>query len=454
MGKNRVLVWLRRDLRLEDHTLLAEAEANGQEAALAFVFDEKILKKLDKNDRRVGFFHAALEELDGEIRKRGARLITRVGDPVKEIPALAKALGVEAVLAGRDYEAYAKERDAKVAQELGAIPLKLFKDQVIFEGAEILSGSGTPYKVFTAYKNQWLASVSDEHYDARGVRLPKLVREAELRSLVQEASLDRLGFAEQNLWIEPGPKAAQRRLKAFGKIIQDYKKARDVPSVEGTSGLSAHLRFGTISIRACVREALAHKGEGSATWLSELVWRDFYHMILDQFPHVGKGEAFRKEYHGIQWPGGDAHFRAWCEGRTGFPLVDAAMRHFNDTGWMHNRLRMVVASFLTKDLLVDWRKGEDYFARHLLDFDFAANNGGWQWSASTGCDAQPYFRVFNPYSQSEKFDPEGAFIRAHVPELKQLSRKEIHQPQGIKGYPATIVDHATQRIKAIALFRK
>jgi deoxyribodipyrimidine photo-lyase len=227
-----------------------------------------------------------------------------------------------------------------------------------------------------------------------------------------------------------------------------------VPSIEGTSGLSAHLRFGTVSIRACVREARKHEGNGAATWLSELVWRDFYHMILSQFPHVGHGRAFREEYDKIKWPGKPAHFEAWRTGRTGFPLVDASMRHFNATGWMHNRMRMVVASFLTKDLLIDWRRGEEVFALGLLDFDFASNNGGWQWSASTGCDAQPYFRVFNPESQSRRFDPEGKFIKSVLPELRDCSAKRIHAAPGVKGYPEPIVEHSIQRDKAIALFKK
>jgi len=453
MKKSRVLLWLRRDLRLGDHALLAQAESEGFECVLAFVFDEKILKTLDKTDRRVSFFHAALKELDQELQKKGSCLVTRHGDPVKEIPLLAEALGCRAVLASRDYEAYAKERDAKVAKALGPLPLRLLKDQVIFEGAEILTGGGTPYKVFTAYKNEWLKQLGRGHHDQRGTRLPALAPKEELKKFVHPRQLSDIGFVQTDSWLAPGEQAAKARLLAFSEKIKNYKNARDIPSVEGTSGLSPHLRFGTISVRACVREALRHKNEGAQTWLAELIWRDFYHMVLDQFPHVGKGEAFRLEFNNLKWPGKEEHFLAWTKGETGFPLVDAAMRHFNATGWMHNRLRMVVASFLTKDLLVDWRKGEAYFAKLLLDFDFAANNGGWQWSASTGCDSQPYFRVFNPYSQSERFDPEGTFIRQNIPELAHLSPKEIHKPGKVKGYPEPIVDHAVQRVKAIALFK-
>jgi deoxyribodipyrimidine photo-lyase len=444
----KALIWLRRDLRLEDHTPLAHAEQEGFSVALAFVFDRKILQPLPATDRRVPFFHAALEEIDEELRARGSRLLARVGDPVKEIPELARTLGASHVFASRDYEPGAIRRDEAVASELrkNGIELRLFKDQVIFERDEILNGQGAPYKVFTAYKNAWLAKARPADAEVRGRRLPELLPAP--TSLCHRWDLATLGFRPQKLWLEPGAKAAKKRLRAFGDRIGDYDSARNVPSIEGTSGLSAHLRFGTISVRACARLAGEKRGRGAATWLSELVWRDFYFMILSLFPQIGRGEAFRPEYETIEWPGTEAHFRAWCAGSTGFPLVDAAMRLFNDTGWMHNRLRMVVASFLTKDLLVDWRKGEAYFARGLLDFDLAANNGGWQWSASTGCDAQPYFRIFNPTSQSKKFDPDGTFLRTHLPELRGLSDREIHEPRN------PIVDHSTQRAKALALFKK
>lgn len=457
MAQPRALIWLRRDLRLEDHTLLAHAESEGWEVALAFVFDEKILGSLPKSDRRVSFFHAALEEVDAGLRERGSRLLARFGDPVKEIPALAKALGVSHVLAAEDYEPYAIRRDAAVKKALGAVAFRSLSDQTLFRPAEIRNGSGQPYRVFTAYKNECLRRLDASRLDVRGHKLPKLVPAGELESACHRWDLKTLGFEKQSLWLEPGPAAAKKRLAAFARRIAGYENSRNVPSDEGgTSGLSAHLRFGTISIRACARLAEAHQNQGAAIWLSELIWRDFFMMILAEFPHVGKGQAFHEAYDKIEWPGTEAHFRSWKEGRTGFPLVDAAMRHFADTGWMHNRLRMVVASFLVKDLLVDWRKGEKYFAETLLDFDLAANNGGWQWSASTGCDSQPYFRVFNPTSQSEKFDPEGKFIKAHVPELAKLSARDLHEPPPLlRGkYPAQIVDHSVQRDKAIALFKR
>jgi deoxyribodipyrimidine photo-lyase len=457
-GKKIGLVWLRRDLRLEDHTALAHAKDECDALALVFVFDTSILKKLaDKADRRLSFIHQSLRELDAELRERGSLLIVKHGDPTIEIPKLAAELKVHAVYTHRDYEPNAKLRDKKVETQLkkDSILFHSFKDQVIFEGLEVITGSGGAFKVFTPYKNAWLAKLKAENYEERRIGKLTLLPKTALKSDVWD--LEKIGFQESALWLKAGSKAAQKRLTEFTRAnLGEYKAQRDFPSLEATSGLSVHLRFGTISVRACVRAALAQKNIGAETWLSELIWRDFYHMILDQNPYV-VGHAYKKEYESIRWPGKKEHFLAWCEGRTGFPIVDAAMRHFNATGWMHNRLRMVVASFLTKDLLIDWREGEAYFARYLLDFDLAANNGGWQWSASTGCDAQPYFRIFNPYSQSERFDAEGEFIRSQIPELAQVKGKMIHCPEigGLFGakYPAPIVAHDEQRKKALALFK-
>ena len=275
-----------------------------------------------------------------------------------------------------------------------------------------------------------------------------------------------MGFESTRLPIKGGQNAAKKQLKRFLPKLINFHKNRDYPSISnGTSHLSVHLRFGTLSIRSLVRAALNNSSFGSKTWLSELIWRDFYQMLLDQFPHVVKG-CFKQEYDRIQWPGTQRQFNLWCQGRTGFPLIDAAMQHFNATGWMHNRLRMIVASFLVKDLLVDWRKGEAYFARYLLDFDLAANNGGWQWCASTGCDAQPWFRIFNPVTQSKRFDPDGSFIRSVLPELSGFSNKEIHFPFSSslksqknascivgKDYSKPIVEHAIQRNKVLKMFK-
>lgn len=459
MKAKRALVWIRRDLRLKDHAPLSYASLLGEEVALVFVFDENILKSLDPSDRRLTFIHESLREIQSDLEKRGSSLIVKIGDPIQLIPKLAQDLGVGIVCAGKDYEPYAKKRDSLVEASLRekGIGFSLGKDQVIFEGLEVVSQSNTAFKVFTPYKNAWLKKLSPKDYEEREASPPKWIPGIEARKHSHSWEMKDIGFQRTSLWVPSGSKGALQLLQTFAPKMKDYQEARNFPAIAGTSGLSVHLRFGTVSIRECVRRALVQKNSGSDIWLSELIWRDFYHMILDQFPHV-VGQAFKKDYESIRWPGKNSHFEAWCRGETGFPIIDAAMRHFNDTGWMHNRLRMIVASFLTKDLLVDWRRGEEYFAKHLLDFDLAANNGGWQWSASTGCDAQPYFRIFNPYSQSEKFDPEGVFLRSQLPELKTIKGKEIHQPLSLglfgASYPAPIVNHSVQREKALALFKK
>ncbi|MCZ7557921.1 MAG: DNA photolyase family protein [Bacteroidia bacterium] len=468
------ILWLRRDLRLNDHAVLAEACAKSDRVIPVFVFDTNILDRLDNpSDRRLSFIHASLVELKNALRLLGSDLAVLHGDPKSLIPEFAGRIGSAAVFAGKDYEPYAKERDLHVARSLerdGRI-FHAVKDQVIFESLEVITGGGTAFRVFTPYSKAWL-----NRFDAisTGSASPAAEQRADLSRLAPAAvfpadsdlpSLSDLGFVESPLWLEAGESAAQRRLKDFLPLMSCYADDRDFPSVGGTSGLSVHLRFGTISIRELVRRAMRDTSKGARVWLNELIWREFYHMILDQFPHVANG-PFRREYDHLLWPGREDHFLAWCEGRTGYPIVDAAMRHFNATGWMHNRLRMVVAMFLTKDLLLDWRWGEAYFARHLLDFDLAANNGGWQWSASTGVDAAPYFRVFNPVLQSRRFDPDGTFIREQLPELRGFSDKLIHWPHDAdmfmqqkagciigEHYPHPIVNHATQKVKAIAMFR-
>lgn len=468
---NRSLCWLRRDLRLSDHTALAEACARSRQVVPLFVFDTTILASLDREDRRLTFIHRSLEELDRRLRAHGSLLIVRMGDPRTVIPALAAELAADAVFTNRDYEPAARERDATVAARLAAQGRDFhdFKDQVVFEGEEVLTGEGKPFRVFTPYKRAWLAQLAATPplppFAERAPDLSRLLPAEDLSPHDRSWSLGEIGFRAAQLWIEPGELAAGQRLRHFLQRIDDYRTLRDIPSAEATSGLSVHLRFGTISIRRLMREATAHRSDGAECWLGELIWREFFQMILDRFPRVTTG-AFRPEFDRILWPGPDEHFRAWCEGRTGYPIVDAAMRHFNATGWMHNRLRMVVASFLVKDLLIDWRRGEAYFARHLLDFDLAANNGGWQWSASTGCDAQPWFRIFNPVTQSRRFDPEGAFIRSVIPELRGFSDRAIHWPRDATpieqmaagcavgaDYPAPIVDHAAARLEALKLFK-
>ncbi|MES2771359.1 MAG: deoxyribodipyrimidine photo-lyase [Pseudomonadota bacterium] len=442
------LVWFRRDLRTEDHAALAEALRRARRVHCVFVFDREILDKLkNKEDRRVAFIHASLVELDSALRARGGGLIVRHAWAQTEIPRLATELKVELVLANQDYEPQAKVRDAAVAQTLKTLGIEFatYKDQAIFTGSEVLSQTGKPYTVFTPYKKAWLKRLSEDDYavypshsDAQNKG--HLLAPPELSASGQMPSLVQLGFAPSNLAqlkIQPGMSGAQAALADFVPRISHYQTQRDFPAIKGVSYLSVHLRFGTISIRQLLAQAVdaGALGEqtfaaGAACWLSELIWRDFYCMILDHFPHVVT-RSFKPEYDAIEWEQGasaEHALSAWQNARTGYPLVDAAMRQLNQTGYMHNRLRMVVASFLCKDLGIDWRCGERYFAEQLNDFDLAANNGGWQWAASSGCDAQPYFRIFNPVTQSQRFDPSGKFIRRYLPELAALPERHIHTP--------------------------
>ena len=463
----------RRDLRLDDNRGLAEATRRARLVFPVFVFDTNILGDIEnRRDRRVTFIHRSLRALQTGLRHHGSDLLVLHGDPMTLIPALADTLDAGAVMVNRDYEPYAQLRDDSIAARLVADGRSFhsFKDQVIWERDEILTRGGEPYKVFTPYKRAWLQRLEEEERLGHSPVAPESIREAalvakkEISGHGHDWSLKALGFEETDLWLDAGAAPARERLERFRHSMKWYEDDRDFPSREATSGLSVHLRFGTISVRSCVRQAREDDSPGARTWLSELIWREFYQMLLDRFPHV-VNHSFKRELDAISWPGDDAMFTAWCEGRTGYPLVDAAMRHFNATGWMHNRLRMVVAMFLTKDLLVDWRRGERYFAAGLLDYDLASNNGGWQWSASTGADGAPYFRIFNPVLQSRKFDADGAFIRANLPELAGFPDALVHWPHEAgaaaqqqagcvlgKDYPHPIVDHAEQKEKAIALF--
>ena len=472
---DRALVWFRRDLRLDDHAALHRALRHARQVWCVFVFDTTILDSLPRADRRVEFIWHSVEELDRLLRERGGGLLVRHGDPRTEIPALARALHVQAVHVNRDYEPAAVARDAKVRGALAeaGISFLSWKDQVVFEHEEEMTAGGTPFSVFTPYKNAWLKKLDPFYLKAYPVE-----RHAHALA-VPPAALDRglprlsdLDFLPTDMAtrLHPGASGGAHLLLDFLERIDHYEDTRNFPAVKGPSYLSVHLRFGTVSIRQLAR--LAHErmvggSRGAEVWLSELIWRDFYFQILHHHPRV-VGHCFKPDYDAVKWDHGqlaDALFTAWCEGRTGYPLVDAAMRQLNQTGYMHNRLRMVAASFLTKHLGIDWRRGEAYFALHLNDFDLAANNGGWQWAASTGCDAQPYFRIFNPMTQSRKFDPAGRFIRRYVPEIAGLNDDEIHAPweakpmerlaAGVelgKTYPAPVVVHEEARAKTLERF--
>lgn len=463
------LVWFRRDLRDYDHAALYHALKNARRVWCAFVFDTDILDTLpSRQDRRVEFIRESLVQLDAALAKNGGGLIVRHGTAEREIPALARQLGVGAVFANRDYEPQAKARDGAVAADLAqaGISLQLFKDQAIFDGDEVLTKGGTAYTVFTPYKNNWLAKLDDFYLRPYpvGAYAARLAPPPAGNTI---PSLETIGFQTTDLeaiGVAPGMAGAALRWEDFQVRLDDYAVRRDFPGIKGVSYLSVHLRFGTLSIRQLAAEAWRRGGAGAQAWLNELVWRDFYFMVLDHFPQL-PGGCFKPEFDALQWDEAPALLAAWQQGRTGYPLVDAAMRQLLQSGWMHNRLRMVVASFLTKDLGIDWRLGERHFADLLLDFDLAANNGGWQWAASTGCDAQPWFRIFNPVTQSQKFDPEGRFIRRYVPELAAVPDRHLHAPWRMapleqaacgvvigRDYPAPVVDHDQARRRTLGRF--
>ena len=439
-----------------------------------FVFDTDILVKLEnKQDRRVEFIWESVRELKAAFQANGSDLIVKHGKASTLIPALTLQFNINAVFANRDYEPSAELRDEEVAQQLqkNNIEFHHFKDQVIFEKDEVLSLSNKPYSVFSPYKNAHLKKLEDFYLKPYPVDryIQNLAHVGEKFAATELISLEAMGFLRTNLSalrLPTGMSGGKQLFEDFEERMHQYKAARNFPAIKGVSYLSVHLRFGTVSIRHLARQARNHANTGSQTWLNELIWRDFYFQILHHNPQVAAGKAFKTEFEQLAFPNDPALFKAWCEGKTGYPLIDAAMRQINQTGYMHNRLRMVTASFLVKDLLIDWRWGEQYFAEHLIDFDFSANNGGWQWAASTGCDSQPWFRIFNPITQSEKFDAMGKFIRKYVTELSQCSDKEIHAPWLIpplrqqslgiiigKDYPKPIVDHATQRALALDLYK-
>jgi deoxyribodipyrimidine photo-lyase len=461
------LVWFRRDLRCTDHAALHHALTAHECVHCVFVFDRTITDPLPRHDRRVEFILRAVEELDAALREHGGALIVRQGDPVEEIPRLAAELDVDAVYANRDYEPAAIARDDEVRRRLASVDFVDFKDQVIFERTEVMTQGSTPFSVFTPYKNAWLKRLMANNLQAWPID-DLMNRLAPGRGDERLPTLADLGFETTDLAslrLPTGMSGAQMLFRDFIDRIDDYAETRNFPAVKGPSYLSAHLRFGTISIRQLAAYAHAQSSRGAQTWLAELIWRDFYHAILWRHPRV-VDECFKPAFNDLRWDEAPDLLLAWQQGQTGYPLVDAAQRQLLQSGYMHNRLRMVTASFLTKDLGIDWRLGEAWFAQWLLDFDLAANNGGWQWAASTGCDAQPWFRIFNPVTQSEKFDPHGKFIRRYVPELANVSDKFIHAPWTMNaveqrrcgvtigdGYPAPVVDHAVARARTLQRFK-
>ncbi len=471
MALSNSIVWFRRDLRFDDHAALHHALRGSSKVFCVFVFDTDILAALPRDDRRVQFIHASLAELDARLRAWGAYLIVRHGRAADEIVKLAAELDAESVFANHDYEPAAIARDREVQRRLreDGRSLQTFKDQVVFEKDEVLTQAGGPFSVFTPYKNAWLKRLA-AHPEA----LKPFETEAWAGALAKAPAghrlpaLEELGFAPHPEPVEPaGMHGARQLLDAFLQHIDAYHVQRDFPALDSTSRLSVHLRFGTLSVRRLVRLLTDKTGDGARTWLSELIWREFYMMILQRHPRVVT-QSFKAAFDKVVWEEGaraDEAFAAWCEGRTGYPLVDAAMAQLNRSGFMHNRLRMVTASFLTKDLGIAWLRGERYFAEKLNDYELSSNNGGWQWAASTGCDAQPWFRIFNPVTQSKRFDPDGAFIRRWLPQLGKLEGAAIHAPWLAKpalleraglvlgrDYPHPIVDHEQARAATLARF--
>ncbi len=424
------IFWHRRDLRLHDNAGLFKALKSGDKIQPIFIFDTTILSRLNVSDQRVLFIHQEIKKLKEKYAEYGSDLKVFHGNPIELIPLIADNLNANAVYTNRDYEPYALKRDKTLFELLKAQNCELIgaKDHVIFEKNEVLKADGLPYTVFTPYSRKWKEQLN--YFYLKSYPVEKYCENLIHCAIDPLMTLENIGFNSRQFVEFPS-------IEIPIPTIEIYNTSRDIPSILGTSRLSLHLRFGTISIRELARVAQA-KNE---TYLNELIWRDFYQMIIFHFPHSAT-DSFKKQYDRIQWERNEKHFKAWCEGKTGYPLVDAGMRELNATGFMHNRVRMVVASFLTKHLLLDWRLGEAYFAEKLLDFELASNTGGWQWAAGCGCDAAPYFRVFNPTSQQEKFDKDFNYIKKWVPEY------------GTSDYPNPIIDHKFARERVLARYKE
>ncbi len=423
------IMWFRRDLRLADNAALYHALKSKKPVLPLFIFDTEILDQLEnKADKRVAFIHAALMEMHQELVGYGSSMDIRQGKPAVIFRNILKEYQVREVFTNHDYEPYALQRDNAVSAILtdNNVLFTSFKDHVILEKDEVLKDDGKPYTVFTPYSRKWKSMLTGFHF--KPYPTEKYFNNFLRRDPLPVPSMAEIGFSAEEI-IFPSKTLQTDLLKHYGDT-------RDFPGINGTSRLGVHFRFGTISIR----QAAGKASELSAVYLNELIWRDFYQMILWNFPQVGKGKSFKPAYDQIQWLNNEADFEKWCHGKTGYPIVDAGMRELNATGFMHNRVRMIVASFLCKHLLLDWRWGEAYFAEKLLDFDLASNNGGWQWAAGSGCDAAPYFRIFNPYLQTKKFDPQFTYIKKWVPEFQELT------------YPAPMVDHDFARKRCLQVY--
>ena len=420
----RVAFWFRRDLRIEDNCALHHAINSGAEIIPVFIFDSNIIDELPKNDSRITFIYQQLTKLNTIFQDMGGGMTVHIGDPVKIWSDLIDKYDLDGLFYNRDYEPSARERDKQVYELFNNKKLEVhsFKDHVIFEPQQVLKDDGSPYTVFTPYKRKWLSKFNlPKAYDCdlRKTTIVKLEKDF--------PKLETIGFEESD----------QSVPDFHLDVVEDYAAKRNTPSIDGTSKLGPHLRFGTIGIRTIVQKVM----DRSDTFLSELIWREFFQQIIFHYPHVVNAN-FRAKYDGIEWRNNEEEFKKWCEGKTGYPMVDAGMRELNETGFMHNRVRMITAGFLCKHLLIDWRWGEAYFAEKLLDFELAANNGNWQWAAGTGCDAAPYFRVFNPSEQLKKFDKDMAYVKKWIPEL--LTEE----------YPQPMVDHKFARERAIDTYKK
>ena len=425
------IFWCRRDMRLEDNAALYYALKSEHPVLPVFIFDNEILLKLEnKKDSRVTFIHETLVEMQEKLKELGSSMLVLHATPDKAFKELVKDYDIVNVFTNRDYEPYATERDNNIAALLKqhSVGFYLYKDHVIMEQEEVLKDDGKPYTVFTPYSRKWKTVLTD--YQFKSYPTEKYFDNFLKISPKKIPSLKEIGFEKTD------QQFPSKHVEA--ELVREYADKRNFPGIRGTSHLGLHLRFGTISIRKLAKYA----SPKSETFLNELIWRDFYQMILWHFPKVGKGKSFKPAYDHIKWRDDEEGFKKWCDGQTGYPIVDAGMRELNATGFMHNRIRMVTASFLCKHLLIDWRLGEAYFAEKLLDYDLASNNGGWQWASGSGCDSAPYFRIFNPYLQTQKFDPEFKYIRKWVPEFEEPT------------YPKPIVEHTFARERCLKVYKE